>query len=85
MWKKDMKPTSEQANETVSYLYYGPFSFKGLKVALNHLKFNIPSSTKRKMHEIFLITFYSSFGIEFQPKCQVLLTNLFQRKHVRYS
>jgi hypothetical protein len=61
---------------TKSYLFDGPFSFKELKVSFNHLKLNITLLTKRKALKFSFITIYNSFCIKFQPKCQVLLSNL---------
>ena len=68
-WQCDTKSTKV-------YLFDRPFSFKELKVSFNHLKLNITLLTKRKALKFFLITIYNSFCIKFQPKCQVLPSNL---------
>lgn len=65
------------------YLLERPFSSKDFKVTFNHVKFNItPQSlttqlTRNALQSI-LITIYDSFSVEFQPECQVLLSNLFK-------
>lgn len=68
--------TPSDTKSTKAYLFDRPFSFKELKVSFNHLKLNITLLTKRKALKFFLITIYNSFCIKFQPKCQVLLSNL---------
>lgn len=70
---------------SLSYLLKRPLSFKKLKVTFNHLKFNVTFFPRGKILKILLIAIQNSFGIEFKPKWQILLSNLLKECTIRVN